>query len=454
MIRRLRNRFIRIATLSVAAVMLLLTVILNTANFISTDGDLRDTLTLIQENEGTIPLSAHTVSAAPSSDTDTSAATDPTGDTSGAAPGDAQPPQDPGTPPSDAPQSARPNDRPRGPFTAETPYSTRYFVLRYDGDGDLIKADLDRIAAVTEDDVGEYLSLALEHGEGYGYVSGYKYLVVRTGDDRNMAVFLDCYQDLLSIKGQLTGSVAAIVFCTLMTYVLLRLFSRRAIDPVVRSAEQQKQFITDAGHELKTPLTVITTCLSVLEMETGKNKWIDKIQAQTDKMRDLVNDLVTLSRMDEERPPVIMADFDISAAVAETADSFVDSAQAAGLTLEQNIESSLNYHGDEAQIRQLCSILLDNAVKYALDTAPVRIGLKKDKAGVVLRCSNACAEIPQEELNKLFDRFYRPDKSRSSETGGFGIGLSIARSIAQAHKGTIKAAAPQPGIIEFTAVLK
>ena len=151
-------------------------------------------------------------------------------------------------------------------------------------------------------------------------------------------------------------TAAAIVFCTLMTYMLLRLFSRRAIDPVVRSAEQQKRFITDAGHELKTPLTVITTCLSVLEMETGKNKWIDKIQAQTDKMRDLVNDLVTLSRMDEERPPVIMADFDISAAVAET--------------------------------------------------------------------------------------------------GGFGIGLSIARSIAEGHRGTIRAESPDGRTIVFTAELK
>ena len=389
MIAKLQKRFVRIAMLSVLLVMLLLSVIVDVTSLVSTNSRLNEVLSFIAENQGSFPSQQR----------------------------------------GEHPEGERPGRRPNDPINIETPFSTRFFVLRYNDAGELEDADLNSIAAVTEENVDHYLSIALKHGEGYGYVSGYKYLVVHTGEDRNMAVFLDCYQDLLSIKGQLTGSAAAIIFCTLMTYVLLRLFSRRAIDPVVRSAEQQKQFITDAGHELKTPLTVITTCLSVLEMETGKNKWIDKIQAQTDKMRDLVNDLVTLSRMDEERPPVIMADFDISAAVAETAESFADSAQAAGLTL-------------------------DNAMKYALDAAPVRIGLKNEKAGVVLRCLNACAELPQEELNKLFDRFYRPDKSRSSETGGFGIGLSIARSIAQAHKGTIKAAAPQPGIIEFTAVLK
>ena len=414
MIAKLQKRFVRIAMLSVLLVMLLLSVIVDVTSLVSTNSRLNEVLSFIAENQGSFPIQQR----------------------------------------GDHPEGERPERRLNDPINIETPFSTRFFVLRYNDAGELENADLNSIAAVTEEDVDHYLAIALKHGEGYGYVSGYKYLVVRTGEDRNMAVFLDCYQDLLSIKGQLTGSAAAIVFCTLMTYVLVRLFSRRAIDPVVRSAEQQKQFITDAGHELKTPLTVITTCLSVLEMETGKNKWIDKIQAQTDKMRDLVNDLVTLSRMDEERPPVIMADFDISAAVAETAESFADSAQAAGLTLEQDIESGLSYHGDEAQIRQLCSILLDNAMKYALASAPVMIGLKKEKSGIVLRCSNACAVLPQEELNKLFDRFYRPDKSRSSETGGFGIGLSIARSIVQAHRGTIKAAAPQPGIIEFTAVLK
>ena len=413
MIAKLQKRFVRIAMLSVLLVMLTLSLIVNGVSFISMNSRLNEVLNFITENQGSFP-------------------------------------SQPGERPDGEPHERRPND----PINVETPFSTRFFVLRYNDAGELEDANLNSIAAVTEEDVDHYLSIALKHGEGYGYVSGYKYLVVRTAEDRYMAVFLDCFEDILSIKGQLAGSIAAIVLCTLMTFVLLKLFSRRAIDPVVRSAEQQKQFITDAGHELKTPLTVITTCLSVLEMETGKNKWIGKIQAQTDKMRDLVNDLVTLSRMDEERPPVIMADFDISAAVAETADSFTESAQSAGLTLEKDIESNLSYHGDEAQIRQLCSILLDNAVKYAQDTAPVRISLKKEKAGVVLRCSNACSDLPQEELNKLFDRFYRPDKSRSSETGGFGIGLSIARSIAQAHKGTIKATAPQPGTIEFTAMLK
>lgn len=414
MIAKLQKKFVRIAMLSVLLVMLLLSVIVDVTSLVSTNSRLNEVLSFIAENQGSFPSQQR----------------------------------------GEHPDGEHPDRKPDGPINIETPFSTRFFVLRYNDAGELEDVDLNSIAAVTEEDVDQYLSLALKRGEGYGYVSGYKYLVVRTGEDRNMAVFLNCYQDVSSLKALLGASLAAIASCTLMTYVLLRLFSRRAIDPVVRSAEQQKQFITDAGHELKTPLTVITTCLSVLEMETGKNKWIDKIQAQTDKMRDLVNDLVTLSRMDEERPPVIMADFDISAAVAETADSFADSAQAAGLTLEQNIESGLSCHGDEAQIRQLCSILLDNAMKYALDTAPVKISLKKEKPGVVLRCSNACADLPQEELNKLFDRFYRPDKSRSSETGGFGIGLSIARSIAQAHKGTIKAAAPQPGIIEFTAILK
>ena len=400
MIRRLRRRFIRIATLSVTAVMLLLTVLLNTANYVSTTRELRDMLQLITSNQGTIP------------------AYRPAGEAPSAPPKTPQPPRD-------------------GSFTAETPYSTRYFVLRYQDDGTLVNADLQNIASVTEEDITPYLSAAVAHGAGYGSYGSYRYYVTRTGEGRNMAVFLDGYQQLRAVGLVLLWSLAADVVCILLVVVLVVLLSRRAIDPVVRSAEKQKQFITDASHELKTPITVISTCLRVLEMETGKQKWIDKAQAQTEKLTALVNALVTLSRMDEGVSPLKMEPFPISEAVADTAEPFRDLAQSKGHALVLDIVPELTYKGDEYAIRQLVSILLDNAVKYARADSPITLTLEKTRRGVTLRCRNGSDPIPEETLAKLFDRFYRTDPSRNAATGGFGIGLSIARSIAEAHRGSI-----------------
>ena len=408
MINRLRNRFIRIATLSVAAVMLLLTAILNTANFISTDRDLRNTLTLIYENEGTIPTASRS------------------GQT---------PPEKPDAPPADAPAG---KERPSGPFTEETPYSTRYFVLRYLDDGTLTMADLDKIAAVTEADTDEYLAAAVSSGAGYGYYGQYRFFVAHTGDDRNMAIFLDSYQAFRSMRLILIWSLIADAACILLVLLLVVLLSRRAIDPVVRSAERQKQFITDASHELKTPITVITTSLKVLEMDVGKQKWIDKALGQTEKLTGLVNSLVTLSRMDEEKSPLRMADFPVSDTVRETAESFRDFAREKGHDLELSVTPDLTYCGDEYAIRQLVSILLDNAIKYALPGTQVSLSLEKRRRGVALQTTNRCDISQPIDTARLFDRFYRADPSRST-TGGFGIGLSIARSIAEGHRGHISA---------------
>ena len=252
-----------------------------------------------------------------------------------------------------------------------------------------------------------------------------------------MAVFLDGYQQLRSVGLVLLWSLAADAACILLVVVLVVLLSRRAIDPVVRSAEKQKQFITDASHELKTPITVISTCLRVLEMETGKQKWIDKAQAQTEKLTALVNALVTLSRMDEGVSPLKMEPFPLSEAVADTAEPFRDLAQSKGHDLVLDIAPELTYRGDEYAIRQLVSILLDNAVKYARADSPITLTLEKTRRGIALRCRNGSDPIPEDTLTKLFDRFYRADPSRSAATGGFGIGLSIARSIAEAHRGSI-----------------
>lgn len=424
MIKQLRKRFIRIAMLSVTAVMLLLSLIVNIANFISTDSDLTEMLDMLCENHGTIPLHNNFFM---DNKTDTN--------NTGISP------------------DRKPN-KGRIPFNQETPYSTRYFYLRFDGNGNSLQADLDHIAAITDNDINEYISVAQKHGIGYGYYSNYKYRVVQHGEDKYMAVFLDCYQEIRAVKIVALCSFAAMMICIVLVYIPVVFFSGKAIEPVVRSTQQQKQFITDASHELKTPITVIATSLKVLEMETGKQKWIDKAMSQTERLKDLVNSLVTLSRMDEEESPLKFEQFSISDTISETAGSFVDFALSMGHELNITVAPNISYYGDEYAVRQLVSILLDNAVKYAASGAPIDFSMEKSKKGILIRTSNECEQIDPEDLDKLFDRFYRADKSRSTQTGGFGIGLSVARSIAEGHSGSIHASCPEPNKIEFEVKLK
>lgn len=408
MINRLRRQFIMIAMLSVTLVVLLTAVSINVFNYLSTDKSLSGTLQMIEENQGMIP-------------------------------------QFPG---------GKPGKPPRGQFTPETPYSTRYFVLYYSADGTLDRADMRHIAAVTEEDADRFLSVALSRGEGMGYTGDYKYYVTRTGDGRYLAIFLDCQKELHSIRTFALISLLVAVICVALVYILIWLFSKKAIEPTVKSVEKQKRFITDASHELKTPLTVIAASLKVLEMEVGRQKWIDKAQAQTEHMTRLVNDLVTLARLDEEKPPLRFVRFDISGVVAETAESFRDFAAAKGHPLEIDVAPGLSCRGDEYAIRQLVSVLLDNAVKYADSGGSIRFRLEAAPKGAVLRVSNPCAGLDITELDKLFDRFYRPDRSRSKQTGGFGVGLSIARSIVEVHHGSIRAECPEDGIIQFVVALR
>lgn len=411
MIKKLRKKFVRIAMLAVSSVLVLLCLIVNITNFISVDSQLNEMLRVIEQNRGTVPPM-------------------PIG---------GKPPQDDG------------GRRGDGQFTQETPYSTRYFVLKYTAGGRLVLAQLDKIAAVTQDDTEKYLNIALKHGEGFGYSSGYKYYIVGDGDGVYTAIFLDCYRDIRSMLTLATLSVAAMAVSIALVYVIVVLLSKKAIDPVVKSAERQKQFITDASHELKTPITVIATSLKVLEMEVGEQKWIDKAQTQTEKLKELTDSLVTLSRMDEETP-LKLANFDISAAVCETVGSFRESAQVSGHELELFVEPDVVYRGDEYSVRRLVSLLVDNALKYASEQSPIVFRLEKSKRGVVLRLSNKCENLASLELDKLFDRFYRGDRARGE--GGFGIGLSVARGIAEAHGGSIKAVALDGETLEFVAQLR
>lgn len=407
MIRKLQRKFIAVTMLSVTLVLLAMGIAINVICFVSAESDLNATLQLIAGNSGTLP-------------------------------------------------SAPPNNEPGGPgqghFTPETPYSTRYFVLRFHQDGTLDTADLDHIAAVTQEQAQSYASLAAEKGTGTGYTGSYKYLIVKNGEDRYMAVFLDCSEKLHTLRVFIGSSVAVIMCSEGMILALVLLLSRRAIAPVAESLEKQKQFITNASHELKTPLTVIGTSLKLLEMDTGSTKWTGKIQLQVDKLTSLVGQLVSLSRMDEERPPLRMAEFDLSAAVQETAESFRDNLQCAGHALQLEIQPDILYCGDEYALRQLVSILLDNAGKYTASGGTVSLCLRQEKKHIVLTQQNPCSDALQPD--RLFDRFYRADESHSTQTPGFGLGLSIARGIVLAHKSTIRCSCPQPDTLLFTVQLR
>lgn len=408
MIHKLRQRFIAIAMASVMAVTLVMGISINAINFYTTNANLNSTLEMISSNQGMIEFLE---------------------------------PMKPG------------HDKDMH-FSPETPFSTRYFVINYTSDGSLVSADLSRIASVKSGNVEQYLSIARERGEGFGYSGNFKYLIEPKDDGGYMAIFLESQKELRALKSFAMASAAVILVCIGLVYVLVLLLSRRAIDPMVKNMEKQKQFVTDASHELKTPLAVITTSMRVLEMELGQNRWIDKIRVQTGKLTRLVNDLVTLSRLDEEKPPLKSSEFDLSAAVLETAESFRESARENGHELELEIKSDLMLTGDEYSVRQLVSILMDNAIKYSDEKSLIKLKLEETKNAILIKTTNPCKNADASELEKYFDRFYRADKARTSQTaGGFGIGLSIARGICEVHHGSIDARL-QDGHIEFAASLR
>ena len=219
--------------------------------------------------------------------------------------------------------------------------------------------------------------------------------------------------------------------------------------------EQQKRFITDAGHELKTPLTVISANMDVLSMDIGENEWVHGTQKQVANMRKLVNELVYLSRMDEADSRLEKRTVNLSDIVRDIAEPFEGMAEFNGKNLILDIENDLTINGDEAALRRLVSTLCDHAVKHAPDDTDIMITLSRSGKNIIFATENAMKEpLSEDALNHLFDRFYRGDESRSKEeTGGFGIGLSIARAITEKHGGNIKAKITENGSLQITCVL-
>ena len=420
MIRNLRKKFILVAMLSTLVVLAAIMGVVNISNYKEVLDRADEMTTLLEKNDGKFPEEPKTdgeeVPQKPDGNTE--------GDMIGENNDQQVPPEKPE------------NDGEH--FSVETPFETRYFTVTMDEKGEVTDCDLDHIAAVDENTAEEYAKNVSGKSGAAGFMGIYRYRVTKTGDGTKY-VFLDCRREISNFQAVLITTVSVSGLGLAAVFVLVVIFSRMVFRPVEESIQKQKQFITDASHELKTPLTIIDANTEVMEMESGESQWTKSTRKQIQRLTGLVQQLVTLSRLDEEKGLQDIAEFDLSEAVSESVQPYGALAQTKEKHLTLNIEGGLMDIGDEKSIRQVSGILMDNAVKYSSEKGNITLTLKKKGKKILLEIYNDADGLPQGKLDVLFERFYRLDSSRNSGTGGSGIGLSVAKAIVQAHKGKITA---------------
>lgn len=295
---------------------------------------------------------------------------------------------------------------------------------------------------------------AVKSGHEQDFLQDYLYQVIEQADGGKLVVFLNCETKISAVRTLALISLAACFGGFLLAWLIVRLASRKAVEPTIRNIEQQKQFITNASHELKTPLTVISTNMELLQMEIPENAWIKSTKRQTAQLRHLVEELVYLSRMEEENTMLVIEPLLFSELLEEAAEPFMAMAEFSGRELFLECEQDLYLNGDRASLQRLVSTLCDNAVKYASENGTIRIQAFAKGRHVVLNITNTVDQpLTKEQCGQLFRRFYRADSSRSKEKqNGFGIGLAIAAAISQKHGGEILARMTAEDELTFTCI--
>lgn len=324
-------------------------------------------------------------------------------------------------------------------MTAESPFDTRYFTVTL-VDGRVVDVNTARIAAVGAKRAARIATELDSKGLTSGFSGNYRYTIAAQGE-KTTYVFVDCSRELSSFHSFLSASVAISCIGWLAVLAIVTVASGAVIRPMVESYSKQKRFITDASHEIKTPLAVIDAANEVQEIESGESEWTQSIHEQVARLTALTERLVFLARMDEGSAGFTMATIDLSEAVDKAAAPFESVAVSRGKRLSTSIASSVRAHADAAAVAQVVELLLDNATRYASEDSVIELSLRAvsrgaGKGSAELVVSNAVDSLPEGDLDRLFDRFYRADVSRSSKTGGSGVGLSVVRAIAEAHGGS------------------
>ena len=324
-------------------------------------------------------------------------------------------------------------------MSPEIPFESRYFSVSLDGEYSVVRTDTSQIYSIDRTEAADYAKKVVDKGNYTGFIGDYRYATIHEPNGYRI-VFLDCGRKLDAYNSFLYTSILMAVVGLLIAFAFIFFFAGRIIKPIAESYEKQKRFITDAGHEIKTPLTIINANLDLLEAELGENESLSDIASQTERLRTLTNDLVMLARMEEAENTMPKIEFPISEVVADAVMSFKNVAIQQGKEFVCNIQPMLTLNGNDKAIIQLVNILMDNAFKYSPDGGTVAFNMTKQNRAIYIHAFNTTEDyVDKRRIGQVFERFYRSDASRNSEKGGSGIGLSVAQAIVNAHGGKIQA---------------
>jgi len=321
MIKKLRRKFIIVSMLSITIVLILIIGIINISNYIGISKRVEPLLMLISDNNGQLIFNNL---------------------------------------PEDSPNQKHPPG-----FSPETPFNTRFFSVILNSEGKVLSTNTKFISALTKEDASSYAINIYKQNSKDGFYNNFKYKVVDNNNEI-LITFLDCNREFDTFYSFLWSSAFISLVGIVLVYVLVLILSRFSLKPIAESYEKQKRFITDASHEIKTPLTIIDANTEVLEMTSGDNEWTQSIRNQVKRLSGLSSNLVTLSKMDEKKSNLVMVSFSLSDAVSESIEQFKIIAQKQSKIFSIDIEKNISFTGNETQIRQLVTIFNDNAMKYSI----------------------------------------------------------------------------------------
>lgn len=408
MIRALQRKFVLVAMSAITGLLLVLLGTINWANMLMAGSQADHTLEMLSEYEGDVA----------------------------------------NLPPPPFQRPGPPVDGPKNDY--DIFLSSNYFVVRLDRKGNIAFVDVSRTSAVGEEEAGEMARQAVNQGAQKGEAGRFRYLLRHFPEPGGtLAVFLDTSQEISSYIQVLLLSIGIGLGCWGLMLGAVIFMSRRAIRPIAENIQRQKQFVTNAGHELKTPLAIIQSNVEAMELYQEENKWSRNIKTQILRLTGLVEDLLLLARMEERAEQRAREKLCLDKLTAEVLESFAPPAEEKGISLKISLRPNTLAEGDRAQVVQLLTILVDNGIKYADKGGVLEVTLEKAGGHGELRLENTCHSLPQVSPDKLFQRFYREDSARTQKSGGYGIGLSVAQALAEANQIKLSAQYIQPNRVRL-----